>query len=136
MTTTDDDDYYIPDAKKGWTITTKLSKHKYGLLAVLLLRSGLHPHPGPTHTNHHQHHNHNIHVDILSHNITSLTTHINHVVGQAFDVGCFQEISIPTQKLQDIRHRLREHHIHSHLTPPDPELLHTTGGVAILGRNR
>eukprot|EP00973_Karenia_brevis_P000291 40829-Karenia_brevis.AAC.1 len=112
-----------------------MAKHHYWLLPMLLLLSGLPPHPGPPNNPHH-HHNHNIHVDITSHNITSLSTHLNHMVDQTFDIGCFQEISVPTAKLHNMRSRLREHHIHAHITHPDPELLHTTGGVATLGRSR
>ena len=76
-------------------------------------------------------------IRIISNNITSMLTHIDHLtMHYDSDILCAQEVSVAKHQQQYAYDKTTELGFKGYITAPDPELLHATGGVATLMKNK
>ena len=72
-------------------------------------------------------------IDILSNNITSLLGHIDHVHAHySADVMCFQEATVPVHQRSYAYQKIKDLGYTGCITGNDPELQHTTAGIATM----
>eukprot|EP00973_Karenia_brevis_P071707 9964704-Karenia_brevis.AAC.1 len=114
-------------------ITVKNAKHHYGIKVTLFQSACIMGHAGPgphvaieamTTTT-----GDDAKIRILSHNVTSLHHHLDYIMQQTYDIHFLQEISVQRSNLYDTKTRIKDNNQRCILTGPDPEHLHTTGGV-------